>query len=164
MSKVVSVYPQAVPQDLRDLLIRIEDHPCRATLQSADGPCGIIRWIQRSVAAGDWANARPRALKALHQLDNLQGGIPANLWSLQTRIEGHRMLSALQNAEGFTGSLRMLQHSIRTGDYKLAADQASRVLVQLDNLSAGQPSELRDLIYKVLQGAAMRELRIPSYQ
>ena len=150
MSKVVSVYPNAVPNDLRDMLIRIEDHPSRATLQSADGPCGIIRMIQRSVAAGDWNNARPRAQKALYQLDNLQSGVPADLWALNNRIDSHPMKLVLHNAEGFTGSLKMMQHSLHTGDWSLAVEQASRVLIQLDNLAAGPPPELRDLIWRVV--------------
>jgi hypothetical protein len=149
MSKVMSVYPQAVPQDLREMLVRIEDHPCRTTLQTADGPCGIIRMIQRSVAAGDWNNARPRAQKALYQLDNLQAGIPPDLWNIQSRIDNHPMLPILQNAECFTGVLKMLQHSIYTGDWNLALEQASRVLTQLENLAAGPPPDLRELIWRV---------------
>ena len=70
--EAVSVYPQVIPDDLRDMLIRIEDHVCRPALQAADGPCGLIRSIQRSVADGDWASARPGAQQALIQLDNLQ--------------------------------------------------------------------------------------------
>ena len=59
------------------------------------------------------------------------------------------MRHVLQNAEGFAGSLKMLQHSIYTGDYHLATEQAARVLQQLENLAAGPPPDLRELMWRV---------------
>ena len=112
---------------------RVEAHPLRAVLQSAEMPGGVTRLMYHNASIGDWEGTQAwalRALKALEQLENLARGPPDDLRALLLCAESHPRRADPPDAA--VAALGYARHGAAIADWGAAREWARCALEHLD--------------------------------